>query len=298
MIYRGNNEKLLQQLKDHEQALEEAYRSVLGEHYTKVKIAEQSLLIPEAFASSVREFPKPGGASERYSAESEDDSMFMCPMSGNIATIEVERDGRIKCKPGIVVSTSCGIVLNDKGVEIYSRMHNGSLPAHLASFSHEYGHLITYVIQPKPVVCAAAIPATQLDKAGFRINPVEADDAEKKINQLMDMEDQHLFHLFYLNLEINSLSEVMANNLVVRVFRRLGYNTGDLEEACIGSKSSGKLYESMMHTKDREVGDYISSWDSAMKSGELASNFLASLGKVRFRKTDIARFNRIHSELS
>ncbi len=298
MIYRGRNEKLLQELKDHEQALEEAYRSVLGEHYTKVKIAEQSLLIPEAFASSVREFPKPEKAYEHYSAETEDDSMFMCPMSGNLASIEVERDGKIMCKSGIAVSTSCGIVLNDKGVEIYAGMHKGSLPPHLASFSHEYGHFIPYAVQPRPVVCAAAILSTQLDKAGFRIDPVDAEDAEEKINQLMDMEDKHLFHIFYLSLEINSLSEAMANNLVVRVFRRLGYNTEALEETCIESKSSGKLYESLRQIKDREVGDYIASWDSVMKSGELASNFLASLGKVRFKKMDIVRFNRENADIS
>ncbi|MBI2675566.1 MAG: hypothetical protein HYX24_03850 [Candidatus Aenigmarchaeota archaeon] len=286
MLYKGKNQKLAAEIVAHQEKLERVYERFLGRDlYRKLVSMEKQILVPEAFADSLEEFDK-GISVNRASVGTPEDNKFRVRVS-YMADISLEDNGRIICKPNSVLNTSSGIIITEKGVEIYSSVHPNT-PSYLAPYIHEYSHFATYALQESPVVCSFLLAAIESQKEGIRVNISDFQSIINLKNEFAESKDSKKLGLLYLQSHLFDISEAQANEIQNRVLNGIGYRTDKFKEFYLRRNQVARDLNQM---SEERLVDYILNWEKIETGTDFTNNFLDSLKNLRFRKIDINTFH-------
>lgn len=294
MKYRGNNTKLIEEIELYKKGLEEAYKDIFRELYPRIENAERSLLIDEAFADSLIEFPKPLDTEISLISESCEDNFFISQISSDVNSLTISNDGSIKCDKNLVLDTSCGIIFNDKGAIRYKNCYYSNvdnIPAHLISFIHEYNHFINYALQEKPLIAVSNIAKSHLSRNGYKLHTLSEEEIYNNLSRMYEKKDKVAIKLFNLLPSIWAIDEILALELEKRILRRLELNVSPNLNMILESDFHNYC-EKLQRLTDDDFINYLLNWHMQTNGDTFYRNFFMSLNNIRFRKTDIVNFVR------
>lgn len=289
MRYLGKNEMLHKELRNYGKAVEECYKEIFREHYSKLQEIEEELLVPEAFASSLNEFKKPKNCEISLISDKEHDNFFFNLISSDAYLMEIEEDGKVKLN-ATALDTSCGIIFNDEGVSNHSnRFYLDRVPKHLISYVHEYNHFSSYALQEKPWICVGNLLISQLSKRMYERDPKNLDEDEDNISKFLRTENMNEKRILMSAIEVFSIDEALTLALEAKILRMMGFDNSRFINSLKNSEFYN-LFLAFYGAPETNLLNYITEWHRRVRGDEFLSNLLYSLEGIKIEKVNINTF--------